>query len=130
MNRLDGKAEYVAEGDIVLCSFFVFDDADSRYHPERIKVGTFRLLARDNATRFQRNFDYRFANGDGQFHFDIAHPSVNQGMLLDVTCTLHDDSVLSMRVPVRVNNQDNAPTTPPMAVQPQVGDYSYGITKG
>jgi hypothetical protein len=126
--KLNGTAEYITEGDVILISFFIFDDADSHYHPELVKSGEFRLM-RNEILCFRRNFDARFGNADGQFHFDVAHPP-QPDMILSVSVTLFNSTILELTIPVSIEVDTKDATTPPLVSQPQVIETTYGIVRG
>lgn len=126
MNTLHGVAEYQTDGDVILGTFYVVDTSDNKWHPERVRVGTVRLL-RGTSVLSQRNFDARFGNSDGAFHIDFAHPTVRDNLTMDVSITLTDSSTLAVRVPVVPYTDANRP---PLASQPEVVHNQYGLIKG
>lgn len=83
---LDGKAEYIEDGDTVLISVYVVDPDLEMGFPGHVKSGTCSLLYKNQEVR-RIEFDRRFGNGegaDGDFVFQFLHPPFNRDMKVRV----------------------------------------------
>ncbi len=83
---LDGKAEYIEDGDTVLVVVYVMDPQLELGFPGHVKSGTCKLLYRNQVVR-TIEFDRRFGNGegaDGDFIFQFLHPPFNRDMKISV----------------------------------------------
>jgi hypothetical protein len=83
---LDGRAEYIEDGDTVLVAIYVVDPDLGMGFPGHVRSGYCALLSRNTEVK-RINFDRRFGNGegaDGDFIFQFLHPSFNQDMRIQV----------------------------------------------
>jgi hypothetical protein len=83
---LDGKAEYVEDGDTVLISIYFQDKEQEVGFPGYVHSGYCALMYRNQEVN-RIDFDRRFGNGegaDGDFIFQFMHPSFNRDMKVHV----------------------------------------------
>jgi hypothetical protein len=79
---LDGKAEYIEDGDTVLVAVYVVDPDLEMGFPGHVRSGFCALLYKNQEVR-RIEFDRRFGNGEGaqgDFVFQFLHPPFNRDM--------------------------------------------------
>lgn len=114
---LDGKAEYVEDGDTVLVTIYLTDPVMQMGFPGYVQSGFCSLMYRNQEVN-RIDFDKRFGNGegaDGDFIFQFMHPSFNRDMQIYVEVnapTPHSQSgILKKTIPVTKADKDYIPLT-------------------
>lgn len=121
---LDGRAEYIEDGDTVLVAIYVVDPDLELGFPGHVRSGVCSLLYKNQEVR-RIEFDRRFGNGEGaegDFIFQFSHPAFNQDMRirLEVEAPLASDptgGTLRKTIPVTKADQPFIPLQP----QPDTG---------
>ena len=122
---LDAKAEYI-EGEatqpVVLVDAYFYDPSNETFKPQLVTAGTVSLVRSGIHTIQTIEFDKRFGNADGAFHFQFSHPPVANNLSIRVVADLHasDGSSAHLDKTIPVLQETERPI--PLASQPDTGD--------
>ena len=122
---LDAKAEYI-EGEAtqptVIATAYFYDPADETFKPQLVTAGTVTLI-RNGIHEIQTiEFDKRFGNADGAFHFQFSHPPVTNNLSIRVVADLlgPEGHTAHLDKTIQVVQETERPI--PLAAQPDTGD--------
>lgn len=106
---LDIVAEYITDGDTLLATAYILDEATELFHPEQVRSGEARLLYLGTAITKSIKFDRRMGNSDGSFSFTFSHPPRTKNIQFQVNVTLMDNTTYTKAVGVLVEEASDIP---------------------
>jgi hypothetical protein len=122
---LDAKAEYI-EGEAtqptVLVTAYFYNPVDETYKPQLVLSGTATLIRSGIHNVQTIEFDRRFGNSDGAFHFQFSHPAVSNNLSVRIVADLRDidRSTAHLDRTIQVLQEEERPI--PLESQPDTGD--------